>query len=390
MAVDDPIWHPNGTRVTPKGSGGIPSDRRRRRDPSKLTVHTLETPKGTGRSVASRLPFPYSVVADPYTREIFNVLPLNWTAWSLRGTHAGTGAKIETNHSGRMHPQLALVGYAADMDELDLDQLEWLALEVIKPILDLCDIPNEWAASYGPEHGAIASVNSPTRMSQSACWEFNGVLYHQRWHGQDHWDAGRLNGFLIRDLIAGRVVELPGSRNTDVPKRTLGVGDEGKDVRWVQELLNEWFDAGLTVDGKYGPATRRAVRKMQAEVGAPVDGWFGELTRHLFRVWKRGVAEVVAVGGPTIDLSGLVLPEPPIDVPDRAGGSDGQVLPDEPPAAPPPPPVPAPSPDPVPSPVEGAGDALLYDLIDKLGAQLSDLVGVTDDIKDYLRSRSSG
>ena len=50
------------------------------------------------------------------------------------------------------------------------------------------------------------------------------------------------------------------------------------DVEWVQSSLNTLDNAGLQVDGVYGPATFEAVKKYQARNHLEPDGWAGMLT----------------------------------------------------------------------------------------------------------------
>jgi peptidoglycan hydrolase-like protein with peptidoglycan-binding domain len=49
-------------------------------------------------------------------------------------------------------------------------------------------------------------------------------------------------------------------------------------VERLQIDLNGCFDAGLQVDGEYGPATTQAVEAVQAWEGVPVDGDYGPET----------------------------------------------------------------------------------------------------------------
>lgn len=298
MGIDTPIHHPNATRYTPRRALGKPSSRRRRGDPPKLTGHSTETPAGTAKAVASRLEWPYTVICDPVTREILELGPLNYTAMSLRGTHAGTKRKIETNHSGSMHPQVAIVGYAARMHELGDDQLNWLADAVFAPILTACDIPNTWLRAYGSHEKAwLASVNSSIRLSQAACHAFSGVLFHQTWYGQDHWDTGGLNTTHIQARIAGHP-STPTSEAPTMPTTVdiLGRGDKGVPVKQLQKLLNDWFQAGLTVDGDFGPATETAVKAAQAKMGVDPDGFWGDKSRGAFDTHQRKIGEAVAEG----------------------------------------------------------------------------------------------
>lgn len=58
-------------------------------------------------------------------------------------------------------------------------------------------------------------------------------------------------------------------------KGYLKQGDKGTNVKRLQEFLNWCIDAGLDVDGSFGPATLAAVKKYQKEYGLEVDGYFG-------------------------------------------------------------------------------------------------------------------
>jgi len=54
--------------------------------------------------------------------------------------------------------------------------------------------------------------------------------------------------------------------------RILRLGDEGEDVRYLQETLNSKFGAQLSVDGKYGRATKAFVADYQRSKGLQPDG----------------------------------------------------------------------------------------------------------------------
>jgi peptidoglycan hydrolase-like protein with peptidoglycan-binding domain len=49
-------------------------------------------------------------------------------------------------------------------------------------------------------------------------------------------------------------------------------------MAWLQDSLNTLSNAGLEVDGDYGPATNRAVCEFQKANGLAVDGWAGPET----------------------------------------------------------------------------------------------------------------
>ncbi|MCX6265875.1 MAG: hypothetical protein NTW16_00755 [Bacteroidetes bacterium] len=45
------------------------------------------------------------------------------------------------------------------------------------------------------------------------------------------------------------------------PKYFIKKGDDNKDVKFLQMRLNQKFNAGLEMDGKYGPKTAAAITK---------------------------------------------------------------------------------------------------------------------------------
>jgi hypothetical protein len=49
-------------------------------------------------------------------------------------------------------------------------------------------------------------------------------------------------------------------------------------VRTLQRALNTCYTKGLVVDGKFGPATKRALVSVQREVGTAEDGVYGPNT----------------------------------------------------------------------------------------------------------------
>ena len=57
-------------------------------------------------------------------------------------------------------------------------------------------------------------------------------------------------------------------------KRAVGVS-----VKHLQEMLNH-FGANLKVDGDYGDATHKAIKKYQQDNGLEPDGWAGNITLH--------------------------------------------------------------------------------------------------------------
>jgi len=80
----------------------------------------------------------------------------------------------------------------------------------------------------------------------------------------------------IRKLV-DKIV--PGLIEEKEPLRTPGETEEGVgtpfSIRWLQESLNKLDNAGVDVDGEYGPQTNTAIRAFQEKHGLEVDGWAG-------------------------------------------------------------------------------------------------------------------
>lgn len=56
------------------------------------------------------------------------------------------------------------------------------------------------------------------------------------------------------------------------------VPPENYSVEFIQSALNDVAGEKLTVDGKYGSATRAAVERLQVKYNLHVDGWVGSET----------------------------------------------------------------------------------------------------------------
>jgi N-acetyl-anhydromuramyl-L-alanine amidase AmpD len=73
------------------------------------------------------------------------------------------------------------------------------------------------------------------------------------------------------------------------PVKSLQVGDEGPQVRDLQDELNRTFPSysSLDVDGVFGPATKAVVSEFQYRTGIAVDGIVGPTTRR--ELGKHGI-----------------------------------------------------------------------------------------------------
>lgn len=83
---------------------------------------------------------------------------------------------------------------------------------------------------------------------------------------------------------------------------------KGNDVKWVQAALNRVVNAGLKIDGSFGPACKTATQKFQKKCGLSQDGSFGPGTRSkmIDELNKVGCYKVVSISNGTyIFKSGL-------------------------------------------------------------------------------------
>jgi putative chitinase len=88
---------------------------------------------------------------------------------------------------------------------------------------------------------------------------------------------GGFNGLPEREAWFDRAWLL--LKDVGEPAEAWEIGDGEDGVKALQEALNDLgADPKLVVDGRYGPATRRAVREFQAAAGLKVDGIAGPVT----------------------------------------------------------------------------------------------------------------
>lgn len=67
----------------------------------------------------------------------------------------------------------------------------------------------------------------------------------------------------------------------------LKMGCKGEDVKYLQQELNDWINAGLKVDGDFGFKTDAALRGYQTSYGLTPDGVMGPLTASMIGfLWR--------------------------------------------------------------------------------------------------------
>ena len=94
--------------------------------------------------------------------------------------------------------------------------------------------------------------------------------------------AGKLMPYfiLIKNDAPELIAEGKALLNAVAPNLLAGMAAESVqfNVAWVQRALNKATDAGLKVDGQYGPLTHEAIRAYQELRGLEPDTWAGPLT----------------------------------------------------------------------------------------------------------------
>lgn len=174
------IWLPQWKRK----DIGAPSEKPYRNGQNiKLLWHTWE---GTNWSAAERAfgPYPPHTAAKIFD-EVRQYVPLDMHAFALAGSHNEDEFVI----------QVEVAGFARDSRNMTEEEKEWLAHNVLEPILFFHDVPDVHPPFYDDQDGiTLASKYSPVRFSQADWANYSGHVGHQHAPNPDeHWDPGKLD-----------------------------------------------------------------------------------------------------------------------------------------------------------------------------------------------------
>ena len=156
----------------------------------KILWHSTETPPRRGAAAAlSRVHRnPPQLWVDVYNRERVQGIDT-----SLAGRALKASSTVETNRDSVI--QIELIGYANQMHLLSDDDLRWLALSVVRPILEHHPVPNRYLQCQRiGENGNTAYPPSKIRLDARAWDNYAGHLGHQHApRPNEHLDPGGLN-----------------------------------------------------------------------------------------------------------------------------------------------------------------------------------------------------
>jgi putative chitinase len=94
---------------------------------------------------------------------------------------------------------------------------------------------------------------------------------------------GGFNGLSDREAWFNKAWPL--LKTDDQPAEPWRASDEDDHVQWLQKALNDLgANPKLVVDGRYGPAVRRAVKDFQTVSGLVADGIAGPVTEAAIRL----------------------------------------------------------------------------------------------------------
>ncbi len=111
------------------------------------------------------------------------------------------------------------------------------------------------------EHGWVNIVDT---LTGKECWHYE--FREERW--QTYKDQ---HGYpAMAHAMKEEIGNLVGLEQANANK---------EEVKWLQDGLNKIMQAGLVVDGHYGPQTKRAVKRFQEQQGLQVDGVAGPITK---------------------------------------------------------------------------------------------------------------
>ena len=190
--------------------------------------------------------------------EIWQSTPISRSAWHCGGSYQDYGTKeVGGNKGAQWHGicrnqnsiGIELCCIKKNGEIVPSQQAIKTAVPLVKWLMKKYDIP----ASRVIRHFDVTGKCCP-----------NGYISAAKWSS-------------LHKTLTGKAVQK--KKNPVYPAVTLQIGDKGEQVKRLQRCLNKIINAGLDVDGSFGTATHKAVKRFQKKYGLSVDGSVGPKTR---------------------------------------------------------------------------------------------------------------
>lgn len=146
-----------------------------------------------------------------------------------------------------------------------------------KGLINLCVISDDMKniepgeLLYMPGHCGIY-IGGDTVIESSPKWK-NGVqrteIFDRKWkcHGK------------LPQIVYQKSEQSVKNEKQDIPTYYLKLGSRGREVDKLQKCLNASINAGLKIDGMFGPLTRNALLQFQLKYNLMADGVYGPQTQ---------------------------------------------------------------------------------------------------------------
>ena len=277
------LWHPGAKKQIFRAKGKLWRGGSGR---PKFLFHTTET------SGFPRYLYPPHMTLDPDTTELRQHIPFNRAAYAIRS------GRVDTM---RFVYQIEVIGRARQVPLYHADPWYTEVAKLIQWFHDNFGVPLEFEDFSVMRFGPWAKQ----RRNYATVDAFSGVLGHAHvGRGIDtHWDPGRLNVLLLKNILETQPEPPPPPPNKE-DEMSLKRGDKGKAVTEYQEALQKWNSGALPRFGADG------------DFGGETATWVGNFQK----AWNLSVTQII--DGVTSDLLGKYHP-------DRGSGSH----PDHPPKA---------------------------------------------------------
>jgi hypothetical protein len=242
------VWHPAAVRIRHPDAGPM------LKAPARGVLHTTETETLPDYAPGTAPHF----TLHPHSRELWQHIPLNRAAQSLE--HHG---RLETNRMNAV--QIEIIEHAAHSPDWSPTEFHNVAALM------------RWVeAADGVHRSCTVRFTDRWHPMPDEKWRnYDGWCGHQHVPGQTrgrHSDPGRLRVRELLNLRCEWTLELLRNGSHGAPVRIL--------QRWINALGREHpgHYPKLRVDGRYGEATRNAVRTFQRRHQLNADGRVGPRT----------------------------------------------------------------------------------------------------------------